>query len=392
MLLRNITPSNNSSFFVFGARGTGKTTWLKAIFANKPHLWIDLLDENEESELALNPALLKTKVQNLHNTEWVVIDEIQKIPKLLDMVHLLIEEKKLKFALTGSSARKLKRGAANLLAGRAFVYHMYPLTWSELGDSANLENILRWGSLPKVFSLNDPEDKNQYLRAYTKTYLAEEVVAEQLVRNLLPFRKFLPVAAHQNGRLINYSKISKDIGIDDKTVQTYYEILEDTHMGFRLFPFHSSFRKRLSHQPKFYFFDIGVTRALARLLEVPLVPQTSAYGDTFEHFVILEFARLISCYYPDYEMTYLQTKDGAEVDLVIDRPGQAPVLVEIKSTERVDESHTRTIGKLAADLKGAEAYCLSRDKNKKEINNVTALPWQEGLKTILPKILQPHSQ
>lgn len=385
MLSRIITPSNSSSFFIFGARGTGKTTWLKSYFAAKPHLWINLLDPDEETELALNPSLLKSKIiQHSPKIKWVVIDEIQKVPKLLDVVHLLIEEKKIKFALTGSSARKLKRGSANLLAGRAFVYHMHPLTWSELGDKASLDDLLHWGSLPRLLALDSPQDKSEYLRAYTKTYLAEEVVAEQLVRQLLPFRRFLPVAAQQNGQLINYAKMSNDIGVDDKTIQSYYEILEDTHLGFRLYPYHSSFRKRLSHKPKFYFFDVGVARSLARCLELKLLPQTSAFGDAFEHLVILEFWRAAAYFYPDYELTYLQTKDGAEVDLMIDRPGKPVVFIEIKSTERVDETHIRTLKAMSTDITGSEAYCLSRDKSAKQWGKIVALPWQEGLNTILP--------
>lgn len=366
-------------------RGTGKTTWLKSYFKNIPHLWINLLDEDEEAELALNPKNLIAKIASLGSTiQWVVIDEVQKVPKLLDIVHQLIEEKKIKFALTGSSARKLKRGAANLLAGRAFVYAMYPLTWSELGTSANLESLLRWGSLPRLFTLNADSDKAQYLRSYAKTYLTEEVVAEQLVRQLMPFRRFLPVAAQQNGRPINYSKMSKDSGVDDKTLQSYYEILEDTHMGFRLYPYHSSFRKRLSHRPKFYFFDLGVARSLARFLEVPLIPQTSTYGDAFEHFVILEFWRMISYFYPDYELAYIATKDGAKVDLLIDRPGKPPILIEIKSTQHVDESDIKTLKAMAHDIPGSEAYCLSRDLSAKQWGQVLALPWNEGLKKIFP--------
>lgn len=273
------------------------------------------------------------------------------------------------------------------MAGRAFVYHMHPLTWHELGPQANLEKLLHWGSLPRLLSLDDPHDKADYLRSYAKTYLTEEVVAEQWVRQLMPFRRFLPVAAQQNGQLINYAKMSKDVGVDDKTIQAYYEILEDTLMGFRLYPYHSSFRKRLAQKPKFYFFDTGVTRSLARWLELPLVPQTSAYGDTFEHFVILEFWRALSYFYPDYELSYIQTKDGAEIDLVIDRPGKTPVLIEIKSTERIDESHIRTLKAMSQDILGAEAYCLSRDKSAKQWGSVVALPWHEGLETILSRVM-----
>ena len=386
MFRRIIKPSNNSSFFIFGARGTGKTTWLKAYFKDKPHLWLDLLSQDLAMELALNPGNLAAKINQVpQNTDWVVIDEIQKNPQLLDTVHQLIEEKKIKFALTGSSARKLKRGAANLLAGRAFVYHMYPLIWSELGAQATLDEILHWGALPSVFQFSSVTDKAEYLRSYATSYLAEEIVAEQLVRQLLPFKRFLPVAAQNNGQITNYAKISKDVGADDKTIQAYYEILEDTHMGFRLFPYHSSFRKRLSQKPKFYFFDIGVARTLSRVLDVPLTPQTSVYGDTFEHFVMLEFWRTRGYFYPDTELTYIKTKDDAEVDLVIDHPGQAPILIEIKSTRQINESQIGTLKKIAADIPGATAYCLSQDPAAKQWGKVICLPWDQGLNVILPK-------
>lgn len=384
MFRRFITPSKNSSFFLFGSRGTGKTTWLKDYFRDVPHLWLDLLDQDLETELTLNPMSLVARLDQLpQETRWVVLDEVQKVPKILDIVHQQIEEKKLNFALTGSSARKLKRGSANLLAGRAFVYHFHPLTWFELHQKASVDELLRWGSLPHLFHLNNTNDKIEYLRTYAQTYLSEEIVAEQLVRNLVPFRRFLPVAAQSNGQIINFSKIARDVGADDKTIEAYYEILEDTHMGFRLYPFASSFRKRLSQKPKFYFFDVGVTRALSRQLEVPLVAQTSVYGDVFEHFVILEFYRLCAIFYPDYELTYLRTKDDAEVDLIIDRPAKPPVLVEIKSTTSVQETHVSALNTLVRDIEGAEAFCLSQDPAQKKWGQVICLPWAQGLQIIL---------
>lgn len=389
MLRRLIKPSKNNSFFLFGARGCGKTTWLRTHFQDLPHLWLDLLDSKTETELALDPSKLVAKIEGLDSqTKWVVIDEIQKIPKLLDLVHQQIEEKKVRFALTGSSARKLKRGASNLLAGRAFVYHLHPLTWYELGEKASLQDILQWGSLPQIFQFESNADKAEYLRSYATTYLSEEIVAEQIVRNLIPFRRFLPVAAQQNGQILNYAKISKDVGADEKTIQSYYEILEDTHMGFRLYPHLSSFRKRLSQKPKFYFFDLGVVRSLSRFLEVPLTPQTSAYGEAFEHFIILEIWRLCSYFYPDYNLSYIKTKDDAEVDLVVERPNQPLVLLEIKSKSNVDASDLLTITQFAKDLGNVEAYCFSQDKSPKKYGDVLCLPWEEGIKKLLPKVFE----
>jgi predicted AAA+ superfamily ATPase len=216
--------------------------------------------------------------------KWVVIDEIQKIPALLDVVHSLAKNKSLKFALSGSSARKLKRGAANLLAGRAFKYVCHPLLHSELGASFSMDEVLRYGSLPEVFSLEAP-DKQDYLRTYVETYFKEEIVAEQIVRKLKPFKNFLQVAAQMNTKILNLNKVARDVGVDHTTVQNYFEILEDTLIGFLLEPFDESIRKRQRQASKFYYFDLGVARALKRSLELPLLPSTLDYGDAFEHFI-----------------------------------------------------------------------------------------------------------
>ena len=265
----------------------------------------------------------------------VVIDEIQKIPKLLNVVHKLIEETQKKFVMTGSSARKLKYGGANLLAGRAFVYHLFPFTFLELKKNFDSDQALMFGLLPKIIEFDTYEERVAFLQAYSYTYLKEEIFSEQLIRKLDPFRRFLEVAAQTNGKIINYSNIARDVGVDDKTVKEYFSILEDTLIGFFLEPFHHSFRKRLSSKPKFYFFDIGVTRALARHLSIPLRAQTSAYGEAFEHFIILECIKLASYQNKEFRFSYLSTKDDAEIDLVVERPGQPLLFIEIKSKKSV---------------------------------------------------------
>lgn len=385
MFQRLFNPLKSHSYFIFGARGSGKTTWLKRHFSSIPHVWIDLLDPEEEERFLLRPKELSDLIAKLPGqTRWIVIDEIQRAPKLLDLVHLHIEKDKLLFALTGSSARKLRRGSANLLAGRAFVYHMHPLTHREWGNRDMVE-IMKWGSLPAVFSFEDEAAKTDYLRAYAQTYLQQEIIAEQLVRNLVPFRRFLQTASQSNAQIVNYSAIARDVGADYKNIETYFEILEETHIGFRLYPFASSFRKRLSQKPKFYFFDLGVARSLAKSLDVPLRPGTSAYGDAFEHLVLLEFYRLGSYLSPDTQLSYVHTKDGAQVDLVVEAPGKPVCLVEIKSTAMVAENHVSKLALLGADLPGSRAYCLSQDERPKKIKSVTCLPWQEGIREILGK-------
>lgn len=380
MYTRLINLPHNHSFFLFGARGVGKSTLLKSEFYSPTCLWIDLLKPQVEDRYARNPELLYADIEAAlpNGLTHVILDEVQKLPRLLDIVHDLIESKKLIFILTGSSARKLKHGGANLLAGRAFVKTLFPLSYLELPNTFNLEHALHFGMLPKIVSLNTRDEKIAFLQSYAYTYLKEEIWAEQLVRKLDPFRRFLEVAAQCNGKIINYANISKDCGADEKTIANYFQILEDTWLGMMLEPFHHSFRKRLSQKAKFYFFDLGMTRALSRTLSLDAQPGTSYYGELFEGFVITGIAKLISYYQPEYRMSYLATKDGREIDLVIERPGQKLLLIEIKSTTVINEDIVRPLMKVAEEL-DAEAICLSQDPHLMQFSNVLALPWQECL-------------
>jgi predicted AAA+ superfamily ATPase len=383
MVPRLISPLPEHSFFLFGARGTGKTTFLKEYFKHSTTLWIDLLEPEQEDRYARNPSELSQQIAaDQQYLEWVVIDEVQKVPKLLDIVHGMVEKENIRFALTGSSARRLKKDTVNLLAGRAFVYNLFPLTHRELGPRLDLDQALRYGTLPTLLSLNIEEEYQAYLRAYSLTYLKEEVWAEHLIRKLNPFRRFLEVAAQSNGEIINYSNIARDVGADHKTVVSYFEILEDTLLGFILEPFHLSIRKRQLQSPKFYFFDPGIVRALTRMLTVPLKPKTYAYGRAFEQFVINEIFRLNSYQQKDYRFSYLNTKDGVEIDLIVERPGQATVLVEIKSTVQVTEQDVRQLARFKKDLPNSEAFCLSQDPVKKMINGILTFPWKEGIKAL----------
>ena len=383
MIPRLQNPSRASSFFLFGARGTGKSTLLRELFATEEPLWIDLLDPEQENRYAVRPGELKEQIRaGPDPSGWVVIDEIQKVPKLLDVVHAAIEAHGVRFALTGSSARKLKRDSVNLLAGRAFVYHLFPLTSFELGDDFDLTRAMHYGTLPGLLPFTRDEERKAFLRAYALTYLKEEVWAEHFIRKLDPFRRFLGVAAQSNGEIVNYSNVARDIGTDHKTVASYFEILEDTLLGFLLEPYHASVRKRQRQAPKFFFFDNGVTRALGGMLNVELVPGTYGFGKAFEHFVLLEIMRLSSYRQNDFRFSYLRTKDGAEIDLIVERPGNRPALVEIKSTERVDERDIRDLSRFLPDFPGADAFCLSRDNVRKEMGGILAVPWQAGLEEL----------
>jgi uncharacterized protein len=311
--------------------------------------------------------------------EWVIIDEVQKVPALLDLVHQQIESTKQKFILSGSSARKLKRGAANLLAGRAFVYNLYPLTAKEIGDSFDLHEALHWGTLPKLLDLPNVQDKKEYLRAYANTYLREEILQEQIIRNLAPFQRFLQVAAQMAGKVINYSKIALDTGTSVPTIQSYFQILEDTLLGFTLPQFHESIRKRQRSNPKFYFFDNGIQRALLDDLNTTVTPRTSLYGYAFEQFIINEINSLQSYYRKDYRLSYLLTGAGVEIDLIIERPGLKRAAVEIKSTTTITQSDLKGLLNLGKDIPDCELFCFSNDSTPKIIAGVHCLPWQAGL-------------
>ena len=383
MIHRTVSLTKSNSFFLFGARGTGKTTLLHQIFTPKDTYFIDLLDPLEEDSFARDPSELEKRVLELPlEKKRVVIDEIQRVPRLLDLVHRLIETSGRHFVMTGSSGRKLKRGGSNLLAGRAFVYNLYPLTSKELGDSFSVAEAMHWGTLPKIGQYALTDDRKRYLQAYALTYLKEEIVAEQVVRRLDPFRHFLEVAAQSNGRIINFSNIANDSGVDTKTVQSYFTILEDTLVGFLLPAYHASVRKRQHQNPKFYFFDTGVKRALDRTLDVALKEGTYAFGEAFEHFVLLELIRLSRYANNDWSFSYLRTKDDAEIDCIIDRPGLPKALIEIKATSSVRDSDVATENRFADDMKPCEAFCLSRDPHPKKIGAVHCLPWREGIKKI----------
>ncbi|MFM8454067.1 MAG: ATP-binding protein [Gammaproteobacteria bacterium] len=386
MLDRMIQLDNSYSFFLFGARGTGKSTWLKHCYNTENTYWIDLLNLEEEESLSKQPNDLFNRVLSLpESITHVVIDEIQKIPKLLDVVHRLIENETIDkiFILTGSSARKLKYGGANLLAGRAFVYHLFPFSYLELKEQFNLGFALTWGLLPKIYLFTSDKQRLKFFQAYTNIYLKEEVWAEHLIRKLPPFRRFLEVAAQANGKIINYSNIAKDVGVDDKTVHSYFVILEDTLLGFFLEPYHHSFRKRLSEKPKFYFIDVGIARALSKHLSIPVQPKTSYYGEIFEQFIVVECFKCMNYFSSEYQMYYLRTKDDAEIDIIVTRPGKPLLCIEIKSSSQISEPDLKSFINLTKDLAKSlecEAVCFSQDPHPKQIENVLVLPWAIGIK------------
>ena len=386
MLTRLLKLPQSLSFFLFGPRATGKSTLLSQSFGAETTHTFDLLDQSILYQFLDSLSAFGAALDALPaSVDRVVVDEVQRAPALLDIVQAQMAHKRFQFVLTGSSARKLRRGQANLLGGRALSHSLWPLTCAELGTQPSwVHKKLNWGGLPLVVLNDSSTERAELLRAYEDTYLSEEVVAEQLVRNLTPFRRFLSVAAQMNGKIINHSNIGRDLGVSHNTISSYFEILEDTLIGFRLLPYHSGVRKKLRSKPKFYLFDTGVKRQLARQLGAELLPGTSAYGDAFEHLVILEFKALVSYLKPDWELCFLQSHAGAEVDLVIDRGSGDPILVEIKSTDNISLVNLKSETELMKDLRSKHCYFLSQDPLPKKLDGgVMAFPWQQGLREIL---------
>jgi predicted AAA+ superfamily ATPase len=387
MIRRAINLSNSQSFFVFGPRGSGKSTLLnqhfKDLLEKKEVLWINLLEQKLEFELSNHPDSLLDRWKG-HRSPWIVIDEIQKIPSLLDVVHRGIEDHKIRFALTGSSARKLKRGGANLLANRAASYVLSPFSSIELGANFKLDQALSTGLLPRFWSeLSEESDRVRSLYSYIQTYLKEEVAAEQLVRNLDPFRRVLVAAAQSNARILNYAAIERDAGVAHSQAERHFEILTDTMIGRHLEPFSNSIRKRQTKKSKFYFFDTGVVRALKTLAGEPLHSSTYEYGELFETFLINEFFKLNESLEKRWRFSYLRTKDDVEIDLIVEKPNGDALLIEIKSSDqKPTQEKLDSFIKISNEFKSCQKYLLSNFLDEIEVRGIRCLHWQRGLREI----------
>ncbi len=380
MFKRRLSLPRNKSFFLFGPRQTGKSTLLKKTFLEEESIYYDLLRSDEYTRLAANPSLFRDEVLSRNKGKnFIIVDEVQRVPQLLDEVQSIMTSsaKPPVFCLSGSSARKLKRAQANLLAGRAWTYHLHPLTHLECGQRFSLDKALRIGTLPSIYSEENEEDAHRSLKAYVNTYLKEEIAAEAIIRNIGAFLRFLPLAAFENGHILNYSNIAKETGVSYKTIQEYFQVLQDTLIGFFLPSFSGSARKQLAKHPKFYFFDTGVHRAVCGKLSVPLHPGTSEYGDMFEHFMVCEIARYIDYADKDYSLSFYRTKDGAEVDRIVKPPAGKLLAIEIKSSQAPDSSQLKGLRSFHQDFPDAALYCAAPVPRARIVGGITILPWQE---------------
>ncbi|MBN2418903.1 MAG: ATP-binding protein [Deltaproteobacteria bacterium] len=388
MFIRDIKPVKTKSYFLFGPRQTGKSTFVKSRLSLKD-LYIDLLPQRNFLNYAKNPGQLRQEILahlSKNDNSLVVIDEIQKIPSLLDEVHELIESKGVTFILTGSSARKLRRGGANLLAGRAYTYHMFPLTFSEMGNRFDLERALKIGTLPVLWE-SDREDSREFLNAYTETYLKEEIAAEGIVREIGPFAQFLDIAAANDGETVNFSNIARVCSLSSKTVQQYYQILEDTFLAVKLLAWNKSTRRRLVSHPRYYFFDTGVTNSLAHTLGDQLNPQIR--GRRFEQFVICQLISFIHYNRLDIQLYYWRTNHGAEVDVLLCKGLRILCALEIKSSKNIAGESLSGLKSFMEDNPGIQAYVLGADQNRRLLDkNITVINWNDFIDEELNSLIK----
>ncbi len=303
-----------TSILFLGPRGTGKSTFIKSEV--KPDFVIDLLKNSTFRPLSLNPSLLEDWVAHLKSGQSILIDEIQKIPALLDEVHRLIEDRQLLFILTGSSARKLKKSSANLLAGRALSKKMYPLTLYEIGNQFSLEQLLNSGCLPRAVTEKDPEILLEYLFSYVETYLKEEIFQEGLTRNFNDFTKFIELAGRYHGQILNLENIAREVGKSGDTVKSWFQILKDTLVGYTIDPYPLNLMPKESKHPRFYFFDCGVARAAEGISSLFEIPERK--GFYFETLILNELKTYFEVKKKHYKIFYYSVSSWGDLDFVIE--------------------------------------------------------------------------
>lgn len=361
-------PANRSAF-LWGPRKTGKTYWINERFSDS--VLIDLLKTDVFADYASRPSLLREQYQE--HKGLVVIDEIQMVPDLLNEIHWLIENSHVSFLMTGSSARKLRRGHANLLGGRAWRYAMAPLTYAET-KGFDLEQVIISGLLPPHFLSSDPV---QDLRSYVADYLKEEIAAEAVIQNIPAFAEFLRVAALTSGELLNYTNVGRETGVSAKAVRNYFQILEDTLLGFRVSPWRKKKKRRLVETEKFYLFDVGVTSYLAR--RTPRIG-TPEFGKSFEQYILMELKAYQAYRNPELDIRYWRTSSGFEVDFIL---GDMNVAIEVKGSEKIHSGHTRGLKALLEEHSIRRAIVVSLEKEpRKPHPSIEVLPWRVFLETL----------
>ena len=356
------------SVFLWGARQTGKSTLLKTLFPNSRRY--DLLQSEEFERLFRNPELLREELKDADPNNLVIVDEVQKIPQLLNEVHWLISNRNIRFVLCGSSARKLIRCGANLLGGRALRTVLYPLVSAEISDF-DLNRAIHNGMLPRHYTAQNPQRRMQ---AYIGDYLNEEIRAEALSRNLLYFTRFMEVAAQCNGEMIVYKNIAQDCGVSANTVKEYFNILEQTMIGYLVPGFTTTSKRRAITAPKFYYFDVGIVNYL--LKRYKMTQGTDAFGRAFEHLLIQELIAYLGYTFSNEKLTYWRTSGGYEVDCII---GNGRIAIEFKSCDEVKSRHTKGLKAFQEEYPQVRLIVVSMDKYKRSMGDIEIFPATEFL-------------
>jgi len=360
----------NQSAFLWGPRKTGKSTYLRAAFPEG--IVYDFLKSDLVIEFGKRPSLLREQLEAADPAKLVILDEVQKVPPLLDEVHWLIENRRRQFVLCGSSARKLERGKANLLGGRAWRYEMFPFVTPELGNDVDLLRILNRGLIPSHYL---SAQHVRALDAYVRDYLKEEVFAEGLTRNVPAFSRFFEAMGYTHGELTNYTNISRDCGADAKTVKEYYRILCDTLLGRMVLPYkRRQERQVIAKAPKFYLFDVGVAGAIVKR-RIP-EQRGEAFGRAFEHFIFMELVAHASYSGLHHEIGFWRTKSGLEVDFVL---GAGELAIEVKGARRVDDRDLRPLLAFMEEHRPRRAILVANEASERIVRGVHLMPWRSFL-------------
>lgn len=363
------------SLFLLGPRQTGKSSYVREELQDVPTLTYNLLDNTLRLRLTSNPSYMRQEIEakNLRNCV-VYIDEIQKCPFLLDEVHLLIEERGIRFLLTGSSARKLRAVGVNLLGGRARTRMMHPFVYPEIaGPDFTLERLMECGLLPPHYLSSNPTED---LNAYVNTYLTEEIAAEGATRNLPSFARFLQTAAATNARMINYTNVAGDAQVPRQTVRLWYQVLIDTLLGYELLPFTKTVKRKAIETAKFYFFDLGIVRTLRHLPVV--LPESADFGEFFEHFILMELRGWIDYRRPTTRLSYWRSNTGFEVDFILDDN----IAVEVKSAAIIHNKHLKGLKALMEERIINKYFLVCREPRQRLVDGIHIMPWQDFLEQL----------
>ena len=368
---QNFAGSENESLFLWGARQTGKSTLLKKMYPNS--LWFDLLQTDIFERLQKHPAQFREIVIASKSKNPVVVDEIQKIPQLLDEVHWLIENTANRFILSGSSPRNILRSGANLLGGRALRYELFPLVSHEI-PNFDLMRALNNGLLPRHYLAKKPK---KLVSSYIGNYLREEIMAEARIRNISTFSRFLEAAAFSNGEMVNYTNIAAECGVSSPTIKEYFQILVDTLTGRLLPSYQKRPKRRVILAPKFYYFDVGVSNYLLKRGRIEM--GSEAMGNAFEHFIYQEIYAHSNYSGIDYPIYYWRTVSQIEIDFVL---GDHEIAIETKSTANARPLHAKGLKQFAEEYAVKKLLLVTNDPFPRQMGDVLVLPWREFLQQL----------